>query len=143
MALLIPMITIVLGLSIPLLIILSKYLRRRRLIELCHLERMAAIEKGIEIPAVPEALLRESDGPKVKSPGTALLKGLIWSFIGLTLFFALREEDRHEAVFGLVPLGVGLAYLIYYFIEGRKALPAPPVEPDPGPQPPLALEAKS
>jgi hypothetical protein len=33
--------------------------------------------------------------------------------------------------FGLIPVGVGLAFLIYYFVEGRKLPPAstgsPPV----------------
>src|ERR1051325_4639800 len=99
MALLIPIIVAVLGLSIPLLMVLSKYLRRRHLAEVYHRERMAAIDKGIEIPGLPEALLRESYGRGVTKPGAALLRGLIWTFGGLSLFYALRQENIPGASF--------------------------------------------
>ena len=48
---------------------------------------------------------------------------MIWTFVGLGLFVALREVAGEEvALFALMPIGVGLALLIYYFVEGRKLL---------------------
>ncbi len=43
---------------------------------------------------------------------------------------ALREVAGHDvAWFALIPIGVGLALLIYYFVEGRKLVQSPPQEP--------------
>jgi hypothetical protein len=42
----------------------------------------------------------------------------------------LREVASHDvAWFALIPVGVGLALLIYYFVEGRKLIQSPPQEP--------------
>ena len=53
--------------------------------------------------------------------GQSLLAGLIWLFVGIGLFVALGavagDDVRH---FALIPGGIGLAFLIYYFVEGRK-----------------------
>lgn len=123
--------------------------------ELRHKERMAAIEKGAELPAEP------AERPPVPwSPRVYLLRGLIWLFtgIGLSIFLLglslsvksrpMTLEDRlwhaqnlrHDgateeeikqylsqketstrrempeglALIGLIPIGVGLAYIIYY-----------------------------
>jgi hypothetical protein len=53
---------------------------------------------------------------------TALLPGRVWFFIGLAVVVgALTDHDSDIPVFmGLIPLGIGLAYLIYYFVEGRN-----------------------
>jgi cadmium resistance protein CadD (predicted permease) len=63
------------------------------------------------------------DGRSVpKRRRTALLPGLVWFFVGLAIVVgALAERDEEIPVFlGLIPLGIGLAYLIYYFFEGRQ-----------------------
>ncbi len=96
------------------------YYKRRKLMELHHAERMAAIERGMEIPPLPIELIDGRSTPKRRS--TALLPGLVWFFIGLAFVVgALAGNDEDIPVFaGLIPLGIGLAYLIYYFVEGRK-----------------------
>ena len=38
---------------------------------------------------------------------------------------ALYEEGRREYLYTLVPAGIGLAYLICYFAEGRKSVQPP------------------
>ena len=57
LALLIPITAIVGGLSIPILYILTHYKKRQLLLEQNHKERMLALEKGIELPPIPAALL--------------------------------------------------------------------------------------
>ena len=113
---LIPILAIVMGLSIPLVAIITDYAKRRKFYELHHRERLAAIEKGIELPPLPP----EFGGCSPRAP-RYFLKGLVWFLIGLALTVALGVNDDWEtALFGLIPTAIGLAYLIYYFIEGKK-----------------------
>ncbi|HEX7113892.1 MAG TPA: DUF6249 domain-containing protein [Steroidobacter sp.] len=116
LALLIPILGIVMPLSIPIVWIVLNYRKRRRLMELHHAERMAAIERGMDVPPLPIELISGS-GPRRRS---ALLPGLIWFFIGLAVLVSTVQMDELPLFCGLIPLGVGLAYLIYYFVEGRK-----------------------
>src|SRR5690554_5824415 len=117
LALLIPILGIVMPLSIPIVWIVLNYRKRRRLMELHHAERMAAIERGMDVPPLPIELISGS-APRRRS---ALLPGLIWFFIGLAVLIGALQVDPHiPLIGGLIPLGVGLAYLIYYFAEGRK-----------------------
>ena len=120
----IPIFGILFGIGGPVAIVVVwftlNYRKRRRLMELHHTERMAAIERGMEIPPLPIELIDGRSTPKRRS--TALLPGLVWFFIGLAFVVgALAGNDEDIPVFaGLIPLGIGLAYLIYYFVEGRK-----------------------
>jgi hypothetical protein len=80
-----------------------------------HKERMAAIEKGLEIP--PEPIEPESD--RGKTP--ALRSGLIGLLLGIVLYFALRAVAGSEvALFGLIPAAIGLANIVFYFVEYRR-----------------------
>lgn len=144
------------------IIVWSLNIRYRRQ-ELRHKERMAALEKGAELPAEP------AEGPPVPwSPRVYLLRGLVWLFTGIGLGIFLlglsisigsrpqtfedrlwgaqnlrhngaTEEEIKEylseskgsmrrqmpeglALIGLIPMGVGIAYLIYY----RGELNRPP-----------------
>ena len=146
-------------LSAAAIIIWSLVLRYKRQ-QLRHQERMAALEKGAELP-----IERAERAPAPWSPRIYLLRGLIWLFtgIGLTVFLfgisvsvgAHQEtiEDRlfraqnlrHNgatedevkqlinskepvrkdfpegfALIGLIPIGVGLAYIIYYRGEDKR-----------------------
>jgi hypothetical protein len=117
---LVPLVAIMFGigvpLSIPILWIALNYRKRRRLMELNHTERMAAIERGMEIPPLPLELIDGRSGRRRSS----LLPGLVWFFIGLAMVTgSIMIGDDLPVVFGLVPLGIGIAYLIYYAVEGR------------------------
>lgn len=105
-----------LPLAIPIIVIVLNYRKRRQLMQLHHIERMAAIERGMEIPPLPIELL---DG-SARRRRTSLLPGLVWLFVGLAVLIALGSSSEDEAMIGLIPAGVGLAYLIYYFVDGRK-----------------------
>jgi hypothetical protein len=116
--LLIPLAGICVPLSIPIIWIVLNYRKRRRLMELYHTERMAAIERGMELPPLPLDLL---DG-RTRRRRSSLLPGLVWFFIGLAIFagwLMTGFDDDLPVVGGLIPLGIGLAYLIYYYVEGR------------------------
>jgi hypothetical protein len=143
-------------LSAAAIIIWSLGLRYKRQ-QLRHQERMAAIEKGADLPA--------EMAPAPWSPRIYLLRGLVWLFtgIGLSVFLIgmslsigahqtvledrlwqaqnLRRNGATEdeikqlinskepvrkdfpegfALIGLIPIGVGLAYIIYYRGEDKR-----------------------
>lgn len=113
---LIPIVAIVMGIGVAITSVVTNYRQRRTLIELHHKERLTAIEKGVEVPAPPEGLL----DVRKPSPHAALLRGLVWLFVGIGLLFALPHIDTDLRYVGLIPGGVGLAYLIFYFAVGRR-----------------------
>src|SRR5208283_5622063 len=98
-----------------------RYRKRKEVFAFYHQERMAAIEKGMECPPWPDRLLADEDAPSSPSPRRHLLKGLVWLFIGLAATVAVYATvDLSHALFGLIPIGLGLAHLIYYGVEGRR-----------------------
>ena len=126
-AVFIPIVGIVMSLSIPIVFAIVDYRRRRDIVEAHHKERMAAIERGMELPPLPESFFRSFNNDRKPRH---LLTGMIWTFVGLGLFIALREVAGDDVEwFALMPIGVGLALLIYYFVEGRKLAQSPPPEP--------------
>lgn len=117
--LLIPIVGIVMGIGIGMLAIYLNYRKRKEMFALYHQERMAAIDKGIELPPLPDAFFQ--DNGRAPSPHGTLLSGLILAFVGVTLFIALYFLVQLQiALFALVPFGIGLAFLIYYFAVDRK-----------------------
>ena len=103
------------------------YKKRKEFMMLYHQERMAALEKGLELPPFPRELLgeeaEEADTPQPAKPSKPLLVGLVWLLLGLGLAVALAGVDNahfRPAGIGAVPFGIGLAYLIYYAVEARK-----------------------
>ena len=123
-AVFIPIVAIIMSLSIPIVFAVIDYRRRRDIVEAHHKERMAAIERGMELPPLPESFFKSFNFDRKPRH---LLTGMIWTFVGIGLFVALREvASQAVAWFALMPIGVGLALLIYYFVEGRKLAQAPP-----------------
>jgi hypothetical protein len=117
-AVFIPIVAIIMSLSIPIVLAIVDYRRKRDIVEANHKERMAAIERGMELPALPESFY-QSIKPARRS--SYLLPGLVWLFVGLGIFVALGAIAGADVrMFGLIPAGVGLALLIYHFVEGRK-----------------------
>jgi len=122
LALLIPIVAIVMGIGIAMLAIYLQYRKRKETFALYHQERMAALDKGVELPPLPDFLLAEDNRPfRPYHPRRHLLKGLIWLFIGIALGLALwATADWEPALFSLILVGIGSAHLIYYFVEGRN-----------------------
>jgi hypothetical protein len=122
LSLLIPIVAIIMGIGIAMLAIYLNYRKRKDMFALYHQERMAAIDKGIELPPLPDAFFTD-DGRSYRqqSPRRHLLTGMILLFIGIILFTAFYiNEQLYIALLTLTPAGVGLACLIYYFAVGRK-----------------------
>jgi hypothetical protein len=119
-AVFIPIVAIFMSLLIPIVYAITDYRRRRDIVEAHHKERIAAIERGMEIPPLPEDFfkpLEKNDRPR------HLLTGMIWLFVGITVaLFLGAVADTSVAFLGLIAAGVGAAYLIYYFVEGRNEL---------------------
>ncbi len=114
MALMIPILGIIMGVGIAIIAIVTAHREKQKRVELRHRERLAAIEKGIELAPDPEP-----DGGVKKS--SSLKSGLSGVFIGTVLYFAIdRLVDEDVALFGLIPAALGIATLISYFVESRK-----------------------
>ena len=46
---------------------------------------------------------------------------MVWFLVGLAVTVAVGvNEGWEEALFGLIPTAIGVAYLVYYFVEGKK-----------------------
>jgi hypothetical protein len=122
LALFIPLVAIVMGVGVAMLAIFLQYRKRKETFALYHQERMAAIEKGVDLPPLPDFLLSD-DGRAFRPyhPRRHLLKGLTWLFTGIGLGVALWPTAGFEySLFSLIPIGVGLAQLVYYFVEGKS-----------------------
>jgi hypothetical protein len=120
LGLFVPIIAIFMSLLIPIVYAITDYRRRRDIVEAHHKERLAGIERGMEIPPLPEAFFKpveKTDRPR------HLLTGMIWLFVGISVgLFLNAVADSNVAFLGLIPAGVGAAFLIYYVIEGRNEL---------------------
>jgi hypothetical protein len=81
--------------------------------KLIHLERMAAIAKGMPPASPDERPLR-----------VYFRRGLLWLIpgIGLTMFLRVGSSDFStvSSGAGVLMTCIGLAYLFYYFVERRR-----------------------
>ena len=114
-ALFIPLFGIVFGIGVAIVAIVTAHRQKIQRADLRHKERLAAIEKGLELP--PDYENTDDLGKRSNS----LRSGLIGLAVGIVLYFALdRLTGERIALFGLIPAAVGVANLIFYFVEGRK-----------------------
>ena len=108
----IPLSAIILGISAGIVGIVAKHRQLVQRADLRHMERLTAMEKGIELPPEPE--------DPVNRP-RYLLKGLVWSFVGIAAYLALNAlAGSDESMLAGIPFSIGLAYLVYYFVQGRR-----------------------
>jgi hypothetical protein len=83
-----------------------------------HKERMAAIEKGMEVPPLPAEFFR--DNRRVRVPSDYLRRGLVLLLVGIAITIALFDSTRRNYLWGLLPTAMGIANLLYYWFESRK-----------------------
>jgi hypothetical protein len=133
LAMLVPIVSVTVSLGALIVWIVVWYRRRKHEIDCRHKERMAAIEKGLELP--PESLPQPEQMPP---RSRYLLRGLIWLGVGLAI--TLGGRDWLQAPLGgsgWIAVAVGAAYLVFYFVEGRKeAVPKREAPPSGGGQAP-------
>jgi hypothetical protein len=128
-AMLIPIVAIIMGVGIAMLTLVLEHRRKGDTLKLYHAERMAAIEKGLELPPLPPELFQSSRSEF--SLARRIRTGLILVFVGIAVFAALGGFGAHRglagdasvwsgaggALWGLVPTAIGIAYLISGFVE--------------------------
>jgi len=128
LSMLIPILTVAVSLSALIVWIVVRHRRSMHEADCRHKERMAAIEKGVDLP--PEPLPQPEQMPP---RSRYLLRGLIWLGIGLAITFGGHGWlQAPMGGSGWIGVAVGAAYLIFYFVEGRKASVPKPEEPAPG-----------
>ena len=122
---LIPISAIVMGIGIGMLGLWTDHKRKSQMLEQVHRERMAAIEKGVELPPMSVDPITTRPPGSVANPARILRNGVFMVSFGVVLFFALNTVGASEAaVFGLIPATIGLANLAYsavLFDKERKA----------------------
>jgi len=102
------------------------WLRQQRRL-MIHRERLAALEKGIELPPVLQEVQRTSWNVQ----RLLLLAGLVWISIGTGFYLVFSEMLRHTTEFtkdvppgiqyvGYGLIGVGVSHLIAFAAGFRK-----------------------
>ena len=119
MGIMVPIVAIIMGVGIGMLSLFLDYRKKREMFALHHKERLAAIEKGMEVPPLPPEFFRENR--RVRAPGDYLRRGLVLLLVGVAITIALFDSTRHNYLWGLVPTAMGVANLIYYWFERRSA----------------------
>ncbi|MEY4386045.1 MAG: hypothetical protein RLY20_1328 [Verrucomicrobiota bacterium] len=110
-SILVPMFVFGMPVAIVAVVVYFRHRRNRML----HETLRTMIEKGVAIP--PELL--QPHEPR-KQPKSDFRRGLVWIAIGtgLTVFFLV--SDNHAWPIGLIPLLIGVAFLITWKVEGSK-----------------------
>jgi hypothetical protein len=126
LGIMVPIVAIVFGISLAMLGLWFDFRKKREQFQLHHTERMAAIEKGIELPPLPSEFFRDNRR-RERTPIFYLRRGLMWLLIGLSVTAALWGTDEKDFWWGLVPSAVGVAYLLSYLVErGHPPKPGDP-----------------
>jgi hypothetical protein len=115
-AVFIPIIAIVMGIGIGMLSIYFDYRKKQDMFALHHKERMAAIEKGMDVPPLPPEFFNEGRRCRPRAHGDFLRRGLVLLFVGAAVSAALYNTQRDAYLWGLVPAAVGIAQLLYYYL---------------------------
>jgi len=116
----IPIIAIVMGIGVGMLALVLDYRKKQEMFALHHKERLAAIEKGMEVPPLPPEFFVDHRGRRSRHPSDYLRRGLVLLFVGIAVSFALYQNQRDAYLWGLVPAAIGIAQLLFYFLVGRK-----------------------
>jgi hypothetical protein len=109
--------------------LLFKYLRYRnrlKLREMAHKERIAAIEKGISLPELPDDALEHLSEERMwesynsgnhRINKLALALGLVLLFGGIGFIISMSIfHNLSYGLLGVIPVMIGIGLLIYYRI---------------------------
>ncbi len=117
----------IIGVSLVGFIAFLQWLKHDRR-NMVHRERMAAIEKGIELPP----LIQEVQRSTWNVQRVLLLLGCSWVAVGIGTIGLLstllvfppsevtKDIPQGMQVAGLIPLGIGIAHLITYWVGERR-----------------------
>jgi hypothetical protein len=126
---LVPLVSVILGIGMIIVSIVTKHRREMQELDNRHKERMAAIDKGLDLPPDPLAervsAVRRLNGAGGGSGSRYLLRGLVWLGVGLAIALSDSFLGDGFRAYGWIGAAVGVAYLIYYALEGRREVPPP------------------
>jgi hypothetical protein len=117
----IPVVAIILGIGTAMLAMYLDFRKKREMIQLYHAERMAAIEKGLELPPLPDNYFSGGNaGPS--APARTRRTGLVLTFLGVGISLGLWGSGVVGDFWwwGLAPLALGLAFLLAALLETRE-----------------------
>jgi hypothetical protein len=127
MTMIIPVVAIIGGISFAAYSMYLKVRRQRETLQMYHTERMAAIEKGIELPPLPPELLHDRyyggayGGEYRRWRGGT---GLTLVCVGAAVTVALWQTNGDKSFWwGLVIVAWGLARLVGVYLERPGAPP--------------------
>jgi len=115
LSMMVPIVAIVFGIGVAMLGMWLDFRKKREMFQLHHAERMAAIEKGIDLPPLPPEFFQSSK--QEKTPYTYLRRGLMWLLVGIAITAALWGTHESDFWWGLVPVAIGVAHLIGFLVE--------------------------
>ncbi|MEI7536934.1 MAG: DUF6249 domain-containing protein [Comamonadaceae bacterium] len=122
MPFLVPLVAIIMGIGVGMLALWLDHQKKIHIFELHHKERLMAIERGMEVPPLPAEFFQGRSRSE-SSLVSNLRWGLIWLLLGLAIAAAMMiNGDSSRAAWGLIPIAIGLAQLIFYSI-GRRQQP--------------------
>ena len=109
------LVAVIMSLGIPLGGLYTYYRVRKLRSE----ERLAAIAKGVEIPAEPET----TQAVRSRRWGILLVSGAIGFILALGLIAQIEHEPDTwaGAVLGLIPLAIGVGYFVDWTLMRRDA----------------------
>ena len=117
--LMIPILAIVMGIGAGMIAIVADFRKKRILFELHHKERMLAIERGMEVPPLPEEFFGAAPRGRCAN-GRSRYRGIIFILVGLTLYLAPGGMMPHIATeWGLVIAAWGLGKLVVDLLNRR------------------------
>jgi hypothetical protein len=134
LSMVIPIVAIIMGVGIGMMSLYLQFRRKRDMFQLYHAERMAAIEKGIELPPLPPEFFQDT-GRTAPAPIRHRRSGLILLFLGIAFSVALWGTGARGYLWGLLPAAIGLALLVASVLETRdleklsRPQGRPPVDP--------------
>ena len=135
-AVIIPCVAIIGGISYAAYSMYLKVSRQRETLQMYHAERMAAIEKGIELPPLPPELLHDRYyGVNYQGEYRRWRRGsgVTLLFVGVAVTVAMWQANGDRSYWwGLIIVAWGLGRLVSEFLATRGS---PPLAGDGGPAP--------
>ncbi len=122
----IPIVAIVGGISFAAYSMYLKVSRQREALQMYHAERMAAIEKGIELPPLPPELLHGEDYDAEHRDHRYRRRnsGLTLVLVGAAITVAMWQTNGdHSFWWGLVIIAWGLGRLVSHHLEAPASPP--------------------
>jgi hypothetical protein len=135
----IPVVAIVGGISFAAYSLYLKVRRQRETLQMYHTERMAAIEKGIELPPLPPELLHDRYyrvGYRGEYRRWRRNSGLTLVLVGAAVTVAMWQVNKDNNFWwGLVIVAWGIGRIVSEYLDA-PAIPPPPQAGNGGPEPP-------